>query len=246
MGRRERGAPDGDGCRRRHGRRAGGRRSAPGQGLRPPRDRLLLPRHRSRSAACDGAGRSRRTARRARGIEAGAAAPRDVASMPLGTLAHHVSTRHTRCSTASSHSFTPWRSRSAKVHGDGTPSSPGWPSWWMPCAPTSSPPRQGGGRSSRRRPDRQGRAVGGDTGPLRADGSVTSPRVRAEHEVGGRLLDELRAASGGFALPDAPAPATPWLTKAWPPSTPTTRVMCTPRTTALPAPWRGAARVGAS
>jgi len=200
-------------------------------------------------SACDGAGpipTHCSPSSVSRGLGSGRAARRGVhaAGDPRPPRPRHAH----ECSTASSHSSTPWRSRSANVHGGRHPElARVAESGGCPARRPRAPPRQGGA-AVLPAVDQIVRAErsGGDTGrSWRTVGDLTEscgPSTR------------WRGASSTSCAPrpaDSPSPtyacaSYTLLTKAWPPSTPTPASMCTPRTTALPAPWRGAARVGAS
>ncbi len=203
-------------------------------------------------SACDGAGADPDALlAELAGLEAsGAAAPRDVASMPLGTLAHHVLDTHHEMLHRELPQLHALALKVRDVHGGRHPELARVAELVDALRADLEPHLDKEERLFFPAVDQIVRAErsGGDTGPLPGGpvGDLTE-ELRAEHEVAGRLLDELRAASGGFALPDDACASYTLLYEGLATVDADTRVhVHTENDLLFPAAVAGAARVGAS
>ncbi len=137
--------------------------------------------------------------------ESGAGAPRDVRSMPLGTLAHHVLDTHHDLLHRELPQLVALATKVRDVHGERHPELVRVAELVEQLRAELDPHLDKEERELFPSVDQIVRAerTGGDAGTLPAE-SITDlvAELRAEHEVAGRLLDELRDTAGGFALPD--------------------------------------------
>ncbi|MCL4292581.1 MAG: DUF542 domain-containing protein [Acidimicrobiia bacterium] len=134
----------------------------------------------------------------------GGAAPRDVASMPLGTLAHHVLDTHHELLHRELPQIHALALKVRDVHRERHPELVRVAELVEALRADLEPHLDKEERRLFPAVDQIVRAerTGGDPGPLPVESVVgLLEELRAEHEGAGRLLDELRAAARGFALP---------------------------------------------